>query len=52
MTIELWLPFTLAAALILIIPGPTILLVISQAVALGRKTGQGVMKNNWRSRFS
>ena len=38
MTVELWIPFTLAAALILIIPGPTILLVISQAVAHGRKS--------------
>jgi threonine/homoserine/homoserine lactone efflux protein len=38
MNIELWIPFTLAAALILIIPGPTILLVISQAVTHGRKS--------------
>ena len=35
---ELWIPFVLAATLILIIPGPTILLVISQAVAHGRRS--------------
>ncbi len=38
MNMELWIPFVLAAILILIIPGPTILLVISQAVAHGRKS--------------
>jgi len=35
---ELYIPFVLAAALILIIPGPTILLVISQAVTHGRRS--------------
>ena len=38
MNMELWIPFVLAATLILIIPGPTILLVISQAVAHGRRS--------------
>ena len=38
MNIELFIPFVLAATLILIIPGPTILLVISQAVTHGRKS--------------
>lgn len=36
MNMELYIPFVLAATVILIIPGPTILLVISQAVAHGR----------------
>ena len=35
---ELWIPFTLAATVILIIPGPTIILVISQAVTHGRRS--------------
>lgn len=38
MNMELYIPFVLAAALILIIPGPTILLVISQAVTHGRRS--------------
>ncbi|MFH1156430.1 MAG: LysE family translocator [Pseudomonadota bacterium] len=38
MTLEIWIPFVLAAALILIIPGPTIILVISQAVTHGYKS--------------
>ena len=38
MSMELYIAFVLAATLILIIPGPTILLVISQAVAHGRKS--------------
>jgi threonine/homoserine/homoserine lactone efflux protein len=38
MTGELFLPFVLAATLILIVPGPTILLVISQAVSHGRRS--------------
>ena len=38
MNMELWIPFVLAATLILIIPGPTILLVISQAVIHGRRS--------------
>jgi threonine/homoserine/homoserine lactone efflux protein len=38
MTLELWIPFVLAATVILIIPGPTIVLVISQAVTHGRRS--------------
>jgi threonine/homoserine/homoserine lactone efflux protein len=38
MYIESFIPFVLAITLILIIPGPTIILVISQAVAHGRKS--------------
>jgi threonine/homoserine/homoserine lactone efflux protein len=38
MNLELWIPFVLAATLICIIPGPTILLVISQAVTHGRRS--------------
>lgn len=38
MNIESYIPFILATALILIIPGPTIILVISQAVTHGRRS--------------
>jgi threonine/homoserine/homoserine lactone efflux protein len=38
MSVEIWIAFVLAASLILIIPGPTIILVISHAVAHGRRT--------------
>ena len=38
MNMELWLPYVLASTIILIIPGPTILLVISQAMAHGRRS--------------
>lgn len=38
MSIEAWLAFTAAAAIILVIPGPTILLVVSYALGHGRKT--------------
>ncbi len=37
MTLELYIGFVLASSLILIIPGPTIILVVSQAVSHGRK---------------
>lgn len=36
MSIEIWVAFFLASLVVLIIPGPTIILVISQAVAHGR----------------
>lgn len=36
MSFEVWLAFSVAAALILIIPGPTIILVMSQAISHGR----------------
>lgn len=38
MSIETWLAFSAAAAIILVIPGPTILLVVSYALGYGRKT--------------
>lgn len=38
MTLELWLPYVLASTIILIIPGPTIILVVSQAMAHGRRS--------------
>ena len=38
MTLSIWMAFFLAATLILVIPGPTIILVVSQAVAHGRKS--------------
>ena len=38
MTIEVYAAFVLAAAILLILPGPTILLVISHAVTHGRKS--------------
>jgi threonine/homoserine/homoserine lactone efflux protein len=37
MTIETWLAFTAASAALLIIPGPTILLVVSYALGQGRR---------------
>jgi len=36
-SIEIWAAFVLAAAVVLIVPGPTIILVISQAIAHGRR---------------
>jgi homoserine/homoserine lactone efflux protein len=35
--LQVWAAFVLAAAIVLVIPGPTILLVISQAISHGRK---------------
>jgi threonine/homoserine/homoserine lactone efflux protein len=37
MTLELWLAFVAASAILLVIPGPTILTVISYSVAQGRR---------------
>lgn len=36
MSVEIWIAFTLAAAVVLIVPGPTIICVVSQAIAHGR----------------
>ena len=36
MSLEIWIAFVIAAEVILIIPGPTIILVVSQAMAHGR----------------
>ena len=38
MSLDLWLAFTAAAAIVLIIPGPTIMLVVGYAMAKGRRT--------------
>jgi len=38
MSIEMWIAFVIAASVVLVIPGPTILLVISQAIAHGRRS--------------
>lgn len=38
MTLNIYMAFVLTATIILVIPGPTIILVISQAVAHGRKS--------------
>lgn len=38
MSFQMWVPFALATTVILVIPGPTIILVISQAVAHGRRS--------------
>lgn len=38
MTVELWLAFAAASTILLIIPGPTIILVISYALGAGRAT--------------
>ena len=37
MSLEVWIAFAIAAMIVLVIPGPTILLVISQAISHGRK---------------
>lgn len=37
MTLETWLAFSAAAAILLLIPGPTVLLVIAYAVSQGRR---------------
>lgn len=39
MSFELWLAFALASATLLAIPGPTVMLVMSYAMAGGRRTG-------------
>jgi len=38
MSLEVYIGFVLASSLILIIPGPTIILVVSQAIAHGKKS--------------
>ena len=37
MSLELWIAFVIAAEIVLVIPGPTIILVVSQAIAHGRR---------------
>lgn len=38
MSVEIWAAFVVAAAILLVVPGPTILLVLSQAITHGRKS--------------
>lgn len=38
MSVETWIAFVLAAFVLLVIPGPTLIFVISQAIAYGRRT--------------
>ena len=38
MSVEVWLGFVLASACLLVIPGPTLILVVSRALAGGRHT--------------
>ncbi len=38
MSLEIWLAYIIAAEIILIIPGPTIILVVSQAISHGRRS--------------
>ena len=44
MTLNIYMAFVLTATIILVIPGPTIILVISQAVAHGRKSVAPLVK--------
>ena len=39
MSLELWFAFALASAALLAVPGPTVMLVLSYAMAGGRRTG-------------
>ncbi len=38
MVLEIWLAYIIAAEIILVIPGPTIILVVSQAISHGRRS--------------
>jgi threonine/homoserine/homoserine lactone efflux protein len=38
MSLEIWIAFTLASAVLLVIPGPTVMLVVSYALARGRQS--------------
>ena len=38
MNLEIWLAFVMASSIVLIVPGPTIILVVSQAVTSGRSS--------------
>jgi threonine/homoserine/homoserine lactone efflux protein len=37
MSLEMWIAFVIAATILMVIPGPTIILVISQEIVYGRK---------------
>ncbi|MBL0713915.1 MAG: LysE family transporter, partial [Desulfosarcina sp.] len=38
MNLEIWIAYIIAAEIILVIPGPTIILVVSQAITHGRRS--------------
>lgn len=38
MNVQIWIAFVLAAGVVLVVPGPTIILVVSQAVVYGRRS--------------
>jgi threonine/homoserine/homoserine lactone efflux protein len=48
MTLAHWLPFAIASAILVAIPGPTVLLVISYALGHGRRYAM-VTTWAWRS---
>ncbi len=43
MTLEIWLAYVLASTVLLLIPGPTILLIVSYALAEGRRAAWGTV---------
>ena len=43
MTLEIWLAYVVASTILLLIPGPTILLVVSYALAEGRRAAWGTV---------
>ena len=43
MTLEIWLAYVLASTILLLIPGPTILLIVSYALAEGRRSAWGTV---------
>lgn len=43
MTLEIWLAYVLASTVLLLIPGPTILLIVSYALAEGRRSAWGTV---------
>ncbi len=43
MTLEIWLAFVLASTILLVVPGPTIMLVVSYALAEGRRSAWGTV---------
>ncbi len=43
MTLEIWLAYVLASAILLVVPGPTIMLVVSYALAEGRRSAWGTV---------
>ena len=46
MTFEAWATFAAATAVLLVIPGPTILLVVSYALGQGWRIGEALIVSN------